>query len=187
MPETVNPAIADLLLNDELVNGDIGAAQDELVRRLQMLLPGVIAARNAAKGWTGGAAIPTRGAGDIESAPADLTDRHIGKILVDVNVETSAQGIGGVFRNTASVTIYSVEARIKVSQQLRVHWQFAESIRLCLFPFIGGCTDANNQRVWKSLVPTGYALASDDRFKNYSATQTTFTLIQSPSQNSEPV
>ena len=181
MPETPNPTVSDLVELEPLVNGDIGAAQDELVRRLRLLLPAWINAKNAANNWTGANAIPSVAPADIGTAPAVLTDGDIGKVLVEVEVETTPEGIGGAFRNRAKVSVFSIDERIQSGQQVRVHWRRAEAIRLCLFPFLSGCANANGAPVWRSLVPTDYSLLSGDWAKDYSGTVATFQLVQAPS------
>jgi hypothetical protein len=185
MPETPNPSTEELMEMDSLVNGDIGAAQDEVVRRLQMLLNGAITAKNTQRGWTGNKAIPLikKPKDDIDIAPSVLSEGHIGKILVGVSVDTSPQGIGGVFRNEAQIVIYSVEARINTSHQVRANWKLAEAIRLCLFPFLTGCVNAQNERVWRTLEPTGYSMLPGDWAEEFSGTQCTFRLVQSPNLN----
>lgn len=179
MQETPNPTLEELFDLEPLVNGDIGAAQDELVRRLRMLLPAWIDAKNAAKDWTGLEAIPPIEPRDIDVAPAVLTDEHIGKVLVKVAVETTPEGIGGVFRNKATVSISSIDERIQNGQQVSVHWRRTEAIRLCLFPFLSGCINDDGVRVWRSLVPTEYTLLSGDWSRHYSGTVAMFGLVQS--------
>jgi hypothetical protein len=183
--ETPNPTIEDLMEMDALINGDIGAAQDEVVRRLRMLLNGAITAKNTARGWTGNKAIPLikKPETDIDIAPSVLTDGHVGKILVGVSVDTSPQGIGGVFRNEAQVVIYQVEARINTAQQVRVNWKMAEAIRLCLFPFLSECVNERDEEVWAMLEPTGYSMLPGDWAEEFSGTQCTFRLVQSPNMN----
>ena len=178
--ETPNPSVQDLMEMDTLINGDIGAAQDEIVRRLKALLNSAIDAKNTARGWTGNQAIaliqnPNT---DIEIAPSVLTEKHIGNILVGVSVDTTPLGIGGVFRNEAQVVIYQVEARINIAQQVRINWKMAESIRLCLFPFLNGCVNERNVKVWRVLEPTGYSMLPGDWAQEFSGTQSTFRLIQ---------
>ncbi|BCM88846.1 hypothetical protein IAD21_00688 [Abditibacteriota bacterium] len=183
MLETPLPTLEELRDLEPLVNGDIGAAQDELVRRLRLLLPDWIDAKNEANNWTGSTATPAIIPSDITLAPAVLTDDHIGKILVKVEVETTPEGIGGAFRNHAKVSIFSIDERIQSGQQVRVHWRRAEAIRLCLFPFLSGCVNAGGVRVWRSLVPTTYTLLTGEWAKQYSGTVATFQLIQPPSES----
>ncbi len=183
MTETPNPTISELFDIEPLVNGDIGAAQDELVRRLQLLLPDWIAAKNAANNWTGTEAIPPVNPTDITLAPAVLSDDYIGAILIKVEVTTAPEGIGGAFRNAAKVEVFSIDERIQSDGQVRVHWRRAEAIRLCLFPFLSGCVNTGGMRVWRSLVPTNTTLLTGDWAKNYSGTVATFQLIQSPSES----
>ncbi len=183
MPRTPTPTLEELREADELVNGDTGAAQDELVARLREMLPGAIADKNTRKGWTGNRAIAPANAKEIDIAPADLSNDHIGAVLVDFEVMTESEGIGGVFRNRVTVRVFCVDGRIIGNQQVRQSWAKAEVIRQCLYPFLSGCTDENDQSVWKSLVPTGISIDKGDRFKNYSCTVATFRMIQSPSMN----
>lgn len=187
MPRTPTPTLDELRAIDELVNGDTGAAQDEIVARLRELLPLAIADRNARKGWTDSAAMPDVTPKQIEIAPVDLVPNAIGAVLVEFDVSTEAEGIGGPFRNTITVRIYSVDRRFENEQRVRHSWARAETIRQCLYPFLGGCTDSHEQHVWKSLVPTGISIDQGDRFKNYSCTVATFQMVQSPSLTFEPV
>ncbi|RYX80486.1 hypothetical protein EON83_28420 [bacterium] len=181
MQETPNPTLEELFDLEPLVNGDIGAAQDELVRRLRLLLPDWIDAKNESNDWP--YEIPELNPEDITLAPAVLRDEHIGKVLVSVQVETTPEGIGGAFRNQAQVSIFCIDARIQSGQQVRIHWRRTEAIRLCLFPFLSGCVNAAGTRVWRSLVPTNYSLLSGDWAKNYSGTIANFQLIQPPTQS----
>jgi hypothetical protein len=192
MIETPNPTNEELLEIDALINGDIAAAQDEAIRRLQEVLPGYIVAKNAAKGWTGNDAIlpiadPKN---DIAIAPSVLTDDHIGKTLVGVSVDTSPEGIGGVFRNVAQVVVYSIDERIQSDRQVRVHWRRIEAIRTVLSWFLvkpegSGCVNASGQEVWRALEPTGYSMLPGDWAEEYSGTMATFTLTQTVSTEQE--
>lgn len=183
MTETPNPSTAELLAIEPLVNGNIGAAQDELVRRLRALLPDLITAFNSGNGWTSVTGITPVKPQDVGLAPTVLSDAHIGAILVKVSVETAPEGIGGTFRNSAKVEVFSIDGRLQSAQQVRVEWRRSEAIRLCLFPFLSGCVNASGQRVWRSLQPQGYSLLSGDWAKAYSGTVTTFSLVQSPSES----
>ena len=183
MPRTPTPTLEQLREADELVNGDTGAAQDELVARLREMLSGAIADKNARKNWTGNRAIAPTKAKEIDIAPADLSNDHIGTVLVDFEVTTESEGVSGVFRNAITVRVFCVDGRIVGNQQVRQSWAKAETIRQCLYPFLSGCTNDEDQRVWKSLVPTGISIDKGDRFKNYSSTVATFRMIQSPSMN----
>ena len=186
MPRTARPDVEELRESDELVNGDTGAAQDEIVARLREMLPDAIIDKNSRKSWAGNKAIAPVKVKEIELAPAELSDDHIGAILVDFEVTTDSEGLSGVFRNSVMVRVFCVDGRIVGKQQVRQSWAKAESIRECLYPFLDGCTDDNDQRVWKSLVPTGISIDKGDRFKNYSCTVATFKMIQSPSMNPLP-
>jgi hypothetical protein len=178
MPETPNPTLAELIEADALTNGDIGLAQSEIIRRLQLLLPDWIAHKNLEKGWSGPDAIrvPTV----IQSAPAVLSDDFLNTVLVGVSVETSPQGIGGAFRNTAQVVISSVEARIEDPQQVATMWARAEAIRTCLYPFLSGCRTPGDQLAWRMLEPKGYGPLPGDWAQQYSGSAVHYHLVQSP-------
>lgn len=187
MPRTPNPTIEELREIDELVNGDTGAAQDEIVVRLCELLPMAIVDRNARKGWTGGAAMAPIDPKQIEIAPVDLTEKHIGAVLIEFEVSTESEGISGVWKNIITVRVYSVDGIFKNEQKVRHSWARAETIRQCLYPFKSKTINENERVVWVSLTPTGISIDRGDRFKNYSCTVATFKLIQSPSMNPEIV
>lgn len=178
---TPNPSIEELMALDGLVNGDLGAAQDEIVSRLRQLLNGAIAAKNAKSGWTGHRAmLPIKNpARDIDFAPAVLSDTAIGKVLVSVSVETKTSG-AGAFKNEVQVVISHIEGRIQTSQQVRANWKFAEAVRLCLFPFLNGVVSDEGFVCWAQLEPTGFSLLSSDWAKGYNGTQTMFRLTQAP-------
>lgn len=178
---TPNPSIEEMMVLDTLVNGDTNAAQDEILSRLRALLNLAITARNTKRGWTGTKAIPLIASPnrDIDLAPKVLNDTYIGKVLVKISVQTKACG-SGAFKNVCTVTIASIDAAIKTSQQVRVNWEFAEAVRLCLFPFLTGCTNSEGITCWRALEPTGVTPLEGDWAKNYSGTQTTFLLTQTP-------
>jgi hypothetical protein len=178
MAETPNPSLAELRDLDVLVNGDLGLAQDEIVRRLWMLLPAWIAEKNAQKGWSGADSIEVPR--DIRIAPKVLTDEYLNTVLVGVSVETTPQGIGGMFRNEVRVTVSSVDARIEWDQQVRLAWARAEAIRTVLLPFLSGCRNADDELCWRMLEPTGYGLLPGEWAREYSGTAVTFKMIQSP-------
>lgn len=187
MLETPNPTIVELLEIEALINGDIGAAQDEIVRRLRDILPSYIEAKNTARGWTGNDSIPLikNPKTDIVIAPSVLDDSYVGKILVGASVDTSPEGIGGVFRNVAQIVVYSVDARIQTGKQVVVHWRLAETIRTVLAWFLvkpagSGCVNVSGQEVWRALEPTGYSMLPGDWAEQYSGTMATFTMTQSP-------
>lgn len=177
---TPNPTIDEIAEDASLVIGDVSAAMDELVLRLQQLLPGYYGRKNQQKGWTGAKAIPPLKASDIQIAPADLADKHIGQVLVEAYVTMTPEGIGGAFRNQGTVTISSIDARIQAGQQVRVNYARAEAVIEVLFQFLSGCVNAQGQQVWKSLVPTGYQPLQGDWAKEYSGSSVTLTLMQPP-------
>jgi hypothetical protein len=179
MAQTPNPTIEELRDYDALVNGDLGLALDELLRRLRTLLPLFIADKNERKGWSGPDAIELPH--DIRLAPAVLSDFYLDSILVGAKVNTTPQGIGGVFRSEVEVTIYSIDERIQAEQQVRVAWARAEAIRAVLQPFLSGCIDAEDRPCWRMLEPTGYSLLRGDWGREYSGTQVTFRMVQSVS------
>jgi hypothetical protein len=118
----------------------------------------------------------------IQLAPSVLTDAFLNTVLVGVSVDinTTPQGIGGIFRNEVQLVIYSVDRRLDDEQQIRTAWARAEAIRTCLRPFLGGCNNADGNACWRKLEPRGYSMLPGDWAKEYSGTSVAYDLIQSP-------
>lgn len=178
---TTNPFLDEVLADEPLVNGDVGAAQDEIVLRLQQLLPDTIPRFNAGRGLSGAKAISPLAPGDIRVAPPVLSDGQIGQVLVEVSVSTAPEGIGGVFRNQCALTISSIDGRVGADPPVAINWARAEAIRAVLYPFLDGCVNARGHGVWKSLVPLGYGPLRGDWAQTYCGSSATFTLVQAPS------
>lgn len=182
MTPTSFPSADDLLDIAPLVNGRVGLAQNELVRRLRVALPPLITAFNAREGRAGNRALEVPKAKDFQAAPGAITDDHIGKILVACHVTTSDNG-PGAFKNSVQVVVFSVDERIQGGEQVTTLWERAELARLALFPYLNGCVDEAGRRVWRQLIPTGYALLPGD-WHEYSGTRCTFNMVQPPSMDS---
>lgn len=180
MPQpTPDLSVEELLELNSLVNGDLAAAQLEIVKRLRNRLPAYIEAVNAANGWMAPPEmIVVPKPQDINVAPIDLTQTTKNCVLVATSIETSAQGIGAM-KNIGRVKIWSLEgSRASTSEQVLNHMRRAECIRTVLFQFLRGCINADGVEVWRLLEPTGYAILSER--VQFAGVAATFTLVQSP-------
>ena len=178
-PYPLDPSIDDLLADESLVNGDLGAAELELVRRLRNRLPAFVVAKNAAKGWTTAVTkIPDVDPDHINIAPLDLTQVELSGVYVAAAVETQSQGVGA-FKNIVRVRIWSLSPnRLVISQQVVNHQRRAEAIRAVLLPYLRGCIDPQGQEAWSVLQPTGYSIIPASN--QFSGVAATYDLIQAP-------
>lgn len=182
MAETPNLSLDDLFAVRYLVNGDTGAAQREIIRRLQQQLPGAVERENTLRGWSGSLAIPVPEASDIIPAPAEVTDEHIGKYLVECHVSTVNQG-SGAFKNTIAVAVHCVDQAVVADQQVYVNWVRGELVRLCLFPFLTGCVNDAEFLCWRQLVPGEMKVLEGNQFTNYSGVTCEMVAVQPPNMN----
>lgn len=176
MARTPRPTTDDLDASDALVNGDMGAAWNEVVARLQEELPGEITRDNIKRGWTGGRAMAQ--IQGVETAPDDVTEKQLNLALVTMEENSDPQGIGGSFRNTWFCTVYVIGDLARTSQQRITMTRRGELVKAILNCFISGCRDANGARVWRSLTPTGLSLANNVGLK-ISIVAVTFTIVGS--------
>jgi hypothetical protein len=184
-PTTPDPTPEDVLdLHLPMVGEGIDEALEEVVRRLQNNLPDIIQLRNQRRGWLGIKAkqIPKPAAYHI--APADLADEHINAVLVGISAETSAQGIGGAYRNSIEVVIYSIDKVAISPLQILQHWRRAALIRAYMHAFLSGCVNPEGRLCWRSLQPTGYSMIPSE-WKNFTGMACTFRMEIPPTQASQ--
>jgi len=174
---TPDPTIETLQTNDRLINGDMGAAWNEVVARLKKSLPAYVVAENERKGWEGGRAMAE--ITDVQIAPTDITDKHKNLALVVLSESTDMQGIGGTFRNTWQCTVYIVGDLARTGQQIITMTRRGELVKGIMLHFLSGCIDANNAQVWRSLTP-GTLDLDNDLGEKISLVAVTFTLVQPP-------
>ncbi|HEX9997145.1 MAG TPA: hypothetical protein VGB45_08385 [Abditibacterium sp.] len=183
MPRTPNPTPDEILDEMSLMSARVSLAQAELILRIQENLPGVITKHNQAENYTPRQALPT--GQKVEPAPAKIyDDNFIGKILVGITGDAQAEGIGGAFSGVSRVTIYVVDQALKSGHQVKVQWELIELIRGVLFTFAGGVLDSQDRQVWRKLTPGPYMLLDADFAPGYSGTQSEFTLLQMPAEDS---
>jgi hypothetical protein len=172
--ETPNPTLEELRLAGAIVNGNLAAAEEEMVRRLKALLPAAIVDYNAEKGLTGNHAVPPITGVDI--SPTVLVDGHIGKVLIKTSLTTETSG-GGTFKNSVNVEIFWVNERITRSKQSTTAWHQAEVIARCLYWFLNGVVNANGVKAWRQLIPNGFSRMEGEWAKDFSGTNTKFFMV----------
>lgn len=179
MPETPFYTVEQIRATESLVCADIGAAQDEIIRRLTYHLPQMIADENTRKGWTGNAAIvpPT----EVLIAPADITSGHINKVLVAVTPTVTGQGIGA-FRTDAALTVTAVFEKIVAGQQVRKFWRYRDLILMILYRYLRGCVNEEDVSCWSELYP-GTSTLDNNEQAGYSAITCEYRLTQGPNIN----
>ena len=179
MPETPFPTTEQIQTDGSLVTGDIAAAHDEIIRRIRTSLPDLIADEKTRRGWTGNQAIPVPVAYGI--APGDVTDSHVGHVLVGMQATKQALGAGNFLTNL-TVAVYIVDQRIVADQQIRVYWTRGELVEKILFQYLTGCVNADDVTCWAELFPTGLTMLAEE-YKNYAGVIVNFRLTQSPQMN----
>lgn len=179
MSATPTPTVEELLANDSLVNGDMGAAWDEIVARIKARLQPLIEAENSRKGWTGGLAMAA--ITDVIIAPTNITALHKNLALVAMEESTQPLGIGGGFISLWQVTVRVVGDLVQTPQQIRTMTRRGELVKTLLYPYLSGCRNADDVVVWRSCVPTGLTL-THELDKNISVAVVTFAMKQPPYQ-----
>lgn len=177
LTRTVTPSVEELLEKDSLVNGDMGAAWDEMIERIDERLNLLIVAENTRKGWSGGLAMAR--VEKVQIAPTDITKLHKNLALVAMEETTDHMGIGGAFINLWQATVWVVGDLTVTPQQVRTLTRRGEMVKTLLYPYLSGCTNANNSQVWRECVPTNLSLMHDMDEK-ISAAVATFSLKQPP-------
>jgi hypothetical protein len=175
---TPNPTPAELLANDRLVNGDMGAAMNEIIFRLKSNINGVIALDNATRGWAGGLAMPE--VIDVIVAPMDVTKKHKNLMLVAMRETTTAQGIGGTFTNDWACSVTVVGDAVTAPQQNLTMTRRRELVKTILFPYLSGAVNSAGQLCWRQMEPTDGELENDFEEGISQATQI-FLVKQPPS------
>ncbi len=182
MVETPFPSPSELLDIAPSLGGRVALAQGEIVRRLKIALPPLVTAFNAREGRTGNNALRVPEEKDFSAAPKALTNDHIGKVMVATpDVRTRDQGVG-TFQKQVPVVVFWIEGRLMSEEMDEQQKEFAELIQLALRPYLTGCADAQNRRVWRQLIPTGHSSVPGD-WKEFSGRRCDYTMVQSPNMD----
>lgn len=182
MAETANPSDQEFLDGLQFVDNDTSIVLNEIVRRLQINLPGKIALLNTTLGYASGYGIPIPSKDEIRLAPSVVDDNDINSVLVGASVQTAPTS-PRVFKNTIQVVVYSIDADIRTSYQASLVWQRAAAIRGVLYHFTTGSVDANGRKCWNILKPRGVMLLGQDFTAKYFGSQCLFDVELQPEGN----
>ena len=180
MPETLNPTMPEYWDMAGKASGRVAIALAEIKRRLQQNLPALIDYANEELGYdTPDTEI--RQPHFYSGALVGDVDGITNGILLGAANDTAFEG-SGQFKNTYAISIYSIDENIETEEQYWRAWDRVELIRVALFPFLGGCIDAENRVAWRSLVPQKAGVEVDD-WKTYNGMYLFYQLTCDPSQN----
>ena len=180
MAETPNPTMEQYWAMAALVDGRVSVALREIQRRLETNLPGLIDKANDELGYTT-PDVQIRKPDFYSGAPTGLEDHRLNGILVGAAVNTEFEG-SGQFKNLYQVSIMSIDERIETQEQYHRAWDRLGLIRVALFPFTGGCVDADNRVCWRSLVPTQGGVEFES-WEEYGGLYAHYSMVCEPSQN----
>lgn len=179
--ETTNPSAADILQGAPTVGGRASVILDEMKRRLEDNLPGVIALMNTREGWTNDdekIRVPSK----YYAGPVDGSENATNAVFLAAS--STATVIGpAAFKGTYEVVVYSVDIRTENENQYLRNWDRIELIRATLKPFLAGCVNAEGRQCWKVLSPSNTQWLPEE-FENYSGLQINYTATCDPSMNS---
>lgn len=161
------------------VDGRVSVALRELARRLEENLPGLIDHANAQLGYSGENVI--RRPSFYKGAPVGLEDDYLNGILIGATALTQFEG-SGQFKNLYQVSVLSIDQRIETQEQYWRAWDRLGLVRVALFPFTGGCVDADERVCWRSLVPTQGGIELES-WQEYGGLYAHYDMVCEPSQN----
>lgn len=179
--ETINLTAAELLDGAGTVDGRVSVGLDEIKRRLEQNLPGLITLANTREGYTSKANMIRTpdyyAAGPIGSDEND----SINAVFLAASNVTDFQG-NNQFNNDYVITIYSVDARIVTEDQYKRHWDRAGLIRVALAQFLDGAVDALGRVCWRQLRPMAVSV-DVDMWDQYAGLPIEYRMLCDPSQN----
>ena len=180
---TPTPDLQPAELNDALalVGQGVSFAWDEIIKRLERTLPGLIDAKNLEFGYADGKGILVPKAYGV--APAVASDDYINTVTVRITVDKTPNGTRA-FLNEGNVEIFSVEKHATSRLQVETATKRAELIFAALQPCIGGCVNAAGKTVYAALIPrTCDPLPTAGGWDKYGGALCRFDLIQDQSCN----
>lgn len=168
---------AETLTNGVATGDRISVALLEIKRRLMEELPPLIAHANETRDLTGLLSIAPFKA--VEIVPKDLTDQHMGKLLVGEDEESvETQGSRG-FRSIGIVSLYLINEAWRIEEQYLSALDRASLIKLLMHNYLTDCIDPQGRKVWSELVPLPRKQLPE-KWRNYAGLTLPFQVLQSP-------
>lgn len=178
--ETPNPTSAQYWANANKADGRISIGLRELKRRLETNLPPLIDYANTQLGRTTDD-VKIRKPEFYTGAPVGSHKGKLNGVLMGVSNDAEFQG-NAQFKNTYTVSIYTVDQKIETELQYWNHWDRAGLIRVALHGFLSGCIDVQNRVCWRSLVPQQTGVETAD-WETYGGLYLFYKMTCDPSQN----
>lgn len=178
--ETSNPSVADILTGAPTAGGRVSIALAEIKRRLEALLPGVVAEMNDREGWDEDDT-KIRVPANYYAGPVDDSENVTNAVLMAAASDSQVVGPQG-FKGVYSIVIYSVDKRTNSETQYLRNWDRVELIRAVMKPFLVGCVNADGRQCWKVLQPASIEWIPEE-FEQYSGIAVNYTMTCDPSMN----
>lgn len=179
---TADWSTADIIAGIVNVDQRVSLGLNEIVRRLQVKLPDVIATLNTQLGYPTNQGITCPDTKNIRVGMSALEDEKINCIFVTSALKTTNNS-PLTFRNEASILIYSIDSSIRTGRQNTLAFERAGAIRGCLYPFVNGCQDLSDRWCWNNLLPQGVSGRPIAWANNEFGTESVYSMWLQPEGN----